>query len=130
MIHDLQGLPLGLEPSEHDTAVHPRLDRLDSDVAFSSIQVNPLTIQNAKPLDGFNRRQRLVVVDHDRDGIADHVADCADDFQGFAERGIADLRLDALDSFFHPFRCRPCRALGTIVTHRAIGWDRLGDAAQ
>ena len=82
-------------------------------------------VKHAQAPNSFARRQALVVVNHDRDGIADRFARGTDDGDIFLHRGIAELdfyaREAALGQIFRDFR----RAFDAVISHCAVGRKRL-----
>ena len=90
----------------------------------------PLGVEHAHPLHGLDRRQALVVIDHDRDLVADRAPHRADDRDVLLHRRIADLGLDAGEAALRPILGHLRRAQRAVVADRAVGRDRLLDAAQ
>ena len=64
-----------------------------------------LIIETVRSYDSVGGRERLVVIDHQCDAVADDAPHRAHDFDVLANAGIADFRFDALESAFHPFGC-------------------------
>jgi hypothetical protein len=83
-----------------------------------------LAVQQAKPTDGFGRCEALIIVDHDRDIVADRLADSPDDRHVLLYRRIADVSFHALESLFGPFQSGLGGDRWPVESHCTIGRDR------
>src|SRR5260370_25749866 len=59
-------------------------------------------VQHAQTLHGLGRCQRLVIVDHDRDGVAHRLPHGTHHREVLLHRWIADFGLDTLKAALHP----------------------------
>ena len=89
-----------------------------------------LAVEHAHPLHRVGGRQALVVIDHDRDAVAHRAAHRANDLDVLAHGRVADLRFHAGEAAPRPVLRDRRRTLRAVVADRAVGRDRLLDAAE
>src|SRR5208282_1629902 len=87
-------------------------------------------IKHTQALNSLARRQALVVVNHDRNGVTDRFTHGTDDRNVFLHCGITDLgfyaREAALSPIFRDFR----RPFDAVVAHCTVGWNWFLDTTK